>query len=170
MSEHRVNSDEEQPVTVTEVGTLSGSATITTPFESPSSEINPRDVSMNNSSQAEVHSQISASTFLTVPSCETGFDSLAQAVVHGSDDALPDSEPLTFEANEGMAVFDNETQSFWVSPKPKDKSGVLYDESISENKRKFDASRFKENRQPVEAWSPQCHECQRQRALRQNNT
>ena len=25
-----------------------------------------------------------------------------------------------------MAVFDSETQSFWVSPKPKDESGVLY--------------------------------------------
>ena len=30
------------------------------------------------------------------------------------------------------------------SPKPKDKSGVLYDELTSENKKKFEASRFKE--------------------------
>ena len=39
-----------------------------------------------------------------------------------------------------MVVFDNEKQSFWVSPKLKDKSGVLYDELTSENKKKFDAS------------------------------
>ena len=56
----------------------------------------------------------------------------------------PDPEPNTFEADQGMAVFDSETQSFWVSPKPKDKRGVLYDELASENKKKFDASRFKE--------------------------
>ena len=73
---------------------------------------------------------------MTVLPCETGFDSQAQAVVHGSDDALPDPEPNTFEADTVMAVFDNETPSFWVSPKPKDKSGVLYDELTSENKKK----------------------------------
>ena len=39
-----------------------------------------------------------------------------------------------------MAVFDVEIQSFWVSPKPKDKSGVLNDELTSENKKKFEAS------------------------------
>ena len=43
-----------------------------------------------------------------------------------------------------MAVFDSETQSSWVSPEPKDRSGVLYVELASENKKKFDASRFKE--------------------------
>ena len=73
-----------------------------------------------------------------------GFDSLAQTVVHGSDDALPDPEPNTFEADKGKAVFDNETQSSGMSPKPKDKSGVLYDELTSESKKKFGASRFKD--------------------------
>ena len=43
-----------------------------------------------------------------------------------------------------MAVFDNETRSYWVASKPKDKSGVVYDELSSEDKKKFDASRFKE--------------------------
>ena len=43
-----------------------------------------------------------------------------------------------------MAVFHNETLSFWVAPKPKDKWCVLYDELSSECKKKFDASRFKE--------------------------
>ena len=43
-----------------------------------------------------------------------------------------------------MAVFDSETQSFWVAPRPKDKSGVVYDELSVTDKKKFDASRFKE--------------------------
>ena len=43
-----------------------------------------------------------------------------------------------------MAVFDSETQSFWVAPRPKDKSGVVYDELSDTDKKKFDASRFKE--------------------------
>ena len=50
----------------------------------------------------------------------------------------------TFEAIEGMAVFDSETQSIWVAPRPKDKSGVVYDELSETDKKKFDASRFKE--------------------------
>ena len=62
---------------------------------------------MDSSSQAMLHPQISASIFLSVLPCETGFDSLAQAVVHGSVDALPEPEPDTFEASGGMAVFDN---------------------------------------------------------------
>ena len=45
----------------------------------------------------------------------------------------PDS--TTFEAIEGMAVFDNETQSFWVAPRPKDKSGVVYDELSDTDKK-----------------------------------
>ena len=43
-----------------------------------------------------------------------------------------------------MAVFDNETQSFSVATRPKDKSGVVYDELSEKDKKKFDASRFKE--------------------------
>ena len=41
-------------------------------------------------------------------------------------------------------MFDSETQSFWVAPRPKDKSGVVYDELSDTDKKKFDASRFKE--------------------------
>ena len=67
---------------------------------------------MDNLSHADLHSQISASTYLTVLLCETGFDSLAQAVVHGSDDALLEPEPNTCQAKEGWAVFYNERQSF----------------------------------------------------------
>ena len=144
VSERHVNGDEEPPPTTTKVDALPGAAASTVSFGRPSSETDPPDVSMNNSSQAVVHCQISASTYLTVFPRETGFDSLAQAIVHGSDDALLDPEPNTFEADEGMAVFDNGTKSFWVSPKPQDKGGVLYDELTSENKKKFDAARSKE--------------------------
>ena len=56
---------------------------------------------------------------------------------------MPEPESDTFEASKGLAVFDYETLSFWVAPKPKDKSGVLYDELSSEDKRIIDASRFK---------------------------
>ena len=41
-------------------------------------------------------------------------------------------------------MFDSETKSFWVAPRPKDKSGVVYDELSDTDKKKFDASRFKE--------------------------
>ena len=34
-----------------------------------------------------------------------------------------------------MAVFDVETLSYWVSPVPKDKSGVVYDELSDEDKK-----------------------------------
>ena len=87
---------------------------------------------------------------MTVLPCETGFDSQSQAVVHGSDDALPDPEPNKFEADTVMAVFDNETPSFWVSPKLKDKCGVLYDELTSENKKKVRCVSLQGNGQPVE--------------------
>ena len=87
---------------------------------------------------------MSASNYLTVLPVETEFDSKAQAVVHGSVDAVTEQDSTTFEAVEGMAVFDSETQSFWVAPRPKDKSGVVYDELSDTDKRKFDASRFKE--------------------------
>ena len=87
---------------------------------------------------------VSASNYLTVLPVETVFDSKAQAVVHGSVDAVTEPDSTTFEAIEGMAVFDSETQSFWVAPRPKDKSGVVYDELSDTDKEKFDASRFKE--------------------------
>ena len=87
---------------------------------------------------------VSASNYLTVLPVETEFDSKAQAVVHGSDDAVTERDSTTFEAIEGMAVFDSETKSFWVAPRPKDKSGVVYDELSETDKKKFDASRFKE--------------------------
>ena len=87
---------------------------------------------------------ISATNYLTVLPVETEFDSKAQAVVHGSVDAVTGQNSTTFEAIDGMAVFDSETQSFWVAPRPKDKSGVIYDELSEMDKKKFDASRFKE--------------------------
>ena len=55
---------------------------------------------------------ISASNYLTVLPVETEFDSKAQAVVHGSVDAVTGQDSTTFEAIEGMAVFGSETQSF----------------------------------------------------------
>ena len=75
---------------------------------------------------------------------ETEFGSKVQAVVHGSADAVTGQDSTTFEAIEGMAVFDGETQAFWVAPRPKDKSGVVYDELSETDKKKVDASRFKE--------------------------
>ena len=87
---------------------------------------------------------MSASNCLTVLPVETEFDSKAQAIVHWSVDAVTEQNSTTFEAFEGMAVFDSETQSFWVAPRPKDKSGVVYDELSETDKKKFDASRFKE--------------------------
>ena len=87
---------------------------------------------------------ISASHCLTVLPVETEFDSKAQAVVHGSVDAVTGQYSTTLEAIEGMAVFDSETQAFRVAPRPKAKSGVVYDEPSETDKKKFDASRFKE--------------------------
>ena len=55
---------------------------------------------------------VSARNYLTVLPVETKFDSKAQAVVHGSVDAVTERDSTTFEAIEGMAVFDSETQSF----------------------------------------------------------
>ena len=85
---------------------------------------------------------VSASNYLTVLLVETEFVSKAQAVVHGSVDAVTEPDSTTFEAIEG--VFDSETQSFWVAPRPKDKSGVVSDELSDTDKKKSDASRFKE--------------------------
>ena len=73
---------------------------------------------------------------VTVLPVETEFDSKTQAVVHGSVDALTEQDSTTFEALEGTAVFDNETQSFWVAPRPKDKSCVVYDELSDTDKKK----------------------------------
>ena len=86
----------------------------------------------------------SASNYLTVLPVETEFDSKAQAVVHGSADAVIGQDSTTFKSVERMAVFDDETRAFWVAPRPKDKSGVVYDELSETDKDKFDASRFKE--------------------------
>ena len=87
---------------------------------------------------------VSASNYLTVLPDETEFESKAQEFVHGSVDAVTEQDSTTFEAIEGMAVFDSETECFWVAPRPKDKSGVVYDELSGTDKKKFDASRFKE--------------------------
>ena len=87
---------------------------------------------------------VSASNYLTVLPVESEFDSKAQAVVHGSVDAVTGQDSTTFEAIEGMAVFDDETRAFWVAPRPKNKSGVVYDELSGPDKKLFDASRFKE--------------------------
>ena len=89
----------------------------------------------------------SASNYLTVLPVGNEFDSKAQAVVHGSVDAVTGQNSTTFEAIGGMAVFDSETQSFWVAPRPKDKSGVVYDE-LSETDKK--------NRQLVQIERSQC--------------
>ena len=86
---------------------------------------------------------VSASNYLTVLPVETEFGSKGQAVVHGSVDAVTERDST--KATEGMAVFDSEIQSFWVARRPKDKSGVVYDELSDTDKKKIDASRFKES-------------------------
>ena len=100
--------------------------------------------SMDASSIPLSYPLVSASNCLTVLPVETEFDSKAHAIVHGSVDAVTEQNSTIFEATEGMAVFDSETQPFWVAPRPKDKSGVLFDELSETDKKKFDASRFKE--------------------------
>ena len=99
---------------------------------------NPPDAA---SSTPSPYPLISASNYLTVLPVETEFDSKVQ--VHGSVDSVTGQDSTTFEAIEGMAVFD-ETRAFWVVPIPKDKSGVVYDELSETDKIKFDPSRFKE--------------------------
>ena len=76
--------------------------------------------------------------------------------MHGSVDAVTEQDSTTFEGIEGMAVFDSETQSFWVAPRPKDKSGVVYDELSDTEKRKFRRI-LQGNRQLVEIERSQCH-------------
>ena len=86
----------------------------------------------------------SANNYITVLPSENEFDSKASGFVNGIFDATTKRDPTTFEASEGMAVFDNETQWYSVSPKPKHKSDGVYDELSYEDKHKFDAARFKE--------------------------
>ena len=52
---------------------------------------------------------VSASNYLTVLAVDTEFDSKAQAVVHGSVEAVTEQDSTTFEAIEGMALFDSVT-------------------------------------------------------------
>ena len=93
---------------------------------------NPPDAA---SSTPSPYPSTSASNYLTVLPVETEFDSKAQAVVHGSVDAVTRQNSTTFEAIEGMAVFDDETRTLWVAPRPKDKSGVVYDELSDADKK-----------------------------------
>ena len=50
----------------------------------------------------------------------------------------------TFTAEQAVCVYDVETKGFWVTPAPKDKDGVEYENLSPRDKLKFDASRFKE--------------------------
>ena len=75
---------------------------------------------------------------------------------------MTEQDSTTFEAIEGMAVFDCETQSFWVAPRPKDKSGVVYDELSETDKKKFGRIQIQGNRQLVEIERPQCDVFQRE--------
>ena len=50
----------------------------------------------------------------------------------------------TFTAEQAVCVYDVETKVFWVTPAPKDKDGVVYENLSPIGKLKFDASRFKE--------------------------
>ena len=43
-----------------------------------------------------------------------------------------------------MCVYDVETKVFWVTPAPKDKDGVVYENLSPRDRQKIDASRFKE--------------------------
>ena len=54
-----------------------------------------------------------------------------------------------------VAVFDNETQSFWVAPRPKDKSGVVCDE-LSDTDEKIRRIQIQGNRQLGEVERSQC--------------
>ena len=69
--------------------------------------------------------QPSTSTnYMTVLPVETEFDSKAQAVVHGSVDAVPGQDSTTFEAIEGMSVFDDENGPSRWRPGPKTRGAV----------------------------------------------
>ena len=86
---------------------------------------------------------VSASNYLTVLPVETEFDSKAQAVVHGSVDALTEQDSTTFKALEGMAVFDCELNLSRQHPDRKTRV-VWCMMSCRIRTRKIDASRFKE--------------------------
>ena len=51
---------------------------------------------------------------------------------------------ITYTADQAVCVYDVETKVFWVTPAPKDKDGVVYENLSPRDKQKFDASRFKE--------------------------
>ena len=102
---------------------------------------NPPDAA---SSTLSPYPLISASNNLTVLPVVTECESKAQAIVHGSADAVTGLDSTPFDAIEGMAVFDDERRAFWVAPRPKDKSGAAHDEQSESDKKKFDASRFME--------------------------
>ena len=77
--------------------------------------------------------------------------------MHGSVDAVTRKDSTTFEAIEGMAVFDSKTQVFWVAPRTKDKSGVVHDELSETDKKKVRRIQIQGNRQLVEIERSQCH-------------
>ena len=72
---------------------------------------NPSDAPTSTSSPAFPYPWASSSNYITVFPGENEFDSAAQAVVQGSADAIPEQDPTTFEASEGMTMFDDETLS-----------------------------------------------------------
>ena len=76
----------------------------------------PSEAPTSTSSPPFSYPWTSASNYITVLPGENECDSKVQTVVHGSFDAIPEQDPTTFEASEGMAMFDDETRSYWVSP------------------------------------------------------
>ena len=83
---------------------------------------NPPDAA---SSTPSPYPLISASNYLTVPPVETEFDSKGGSRARDAD----------FATGQNSAVFTDETRAFWVAPRPKDNSGVVYDE-LSETDKK----------------------------------
>ena len=146
LSESHVYGDEEQPSTITEDDALRGAAATTVSFERPSSEIEQPDVSLDNLSQANLHT----------------------AVVHGSGGALPEPDSNTLEANGGIAVFDSETRFFSGITKTKEQKWCAVRRVVKREQTKFDASRFKDIDNLLQRGAL-CHERQRQRTFRQNN-
>ena len=81
---------------------------------------------------------VSASNYLTVLPVETEFDSKAQAVVHGSVDAVTEQDSTTFEAIEGIA---RHNLSGWH---PDRKTRVVWCMMSYRKRTKNDTSRFKD--------------------------
>ena len=110
----------------------------------------PDEVHVDNPSDAassilSPYPLVSASNFLmTVLPVETEFDSKAQAVVHGSVDAVTGKDSTIFEAIEGMAVFDSETQSFGKHPDRKTRVVWSMMSCRKRTTRRSTQSRFKE--------------------------